>query len=164
MGRFSRLLEVSTAMAVLLLSGCASTAIPEQGISETDLIAMRGKPAFTSQNGDVKTLEWTAANSNQYTYMAKIGPDGKMFSYEQVLTVERFSTLKPGVSTKDDVIKTVGHPNLFESEYLRLSDSEVWTYRYKESGVWDSMMHIHFDHNGVITRLENGLDPLYLRE
>ncbi len=164
MKRFSRILGASSALAVLLLAGCSTLAIPEQGTSETDLISMRGTPTYTSQDGGIKTLEWTASNSNQYTYMAKVGPDGKMISFDQVLTVERFATLKPGVSTKDDVIKVVGHPNKFESEYLKLSDSEVWTYRYKESGVWDSLMHIHFDHNGLITRLENGLDPLYLRE
>ncbi len=162
--RISRTLIVGTVLSASLLSGCTSIKYPELGISETELVSIRGKPFHEMQDGNVRILEWTASNSNQYTYMAKIGPDGKLLSYEQVLTVAKFSTLKPGISTKEDVLKTVGHPNLFESEYLPLVDSEVWTYRYKESGVWDSMMHIHFDHNGIVKRLENGLDPLYLKE
>lgn len=162
--RLSRALIATTALSTLLLSGCAMFQAPQPGISETELIAMRGEPSHTIQDGDIRILEWAANNSNQYTYMATFGPDGRMQKYEQVLTVENFSSLKPGISTKEDVIRTVGHPNRFESEYLALSDSEVWTYRYKESGAWDSMMHIHFDRNGIVKRLENGLDPLYIRD
>ena len=87
-----------------------------------------------------------------------------MAESEEELTVEKFHSLKPGISTKYDVLRTVGHPNRMESEYLPLADSDVWSYRYKESGVWDSMMHIHFGPDGIVKKLENGLDPLYLRE
>ena len=126
---------IAAVLSATLLLGCASMQRPEPGISEAELIAMRGEPSHTIQDGDIRILEWAAANSNQYTYMATFGPDGRMKNYEQVLTVEKFSTLKPGVSTKEDVIRTVGHPNRFESEYLPRVNSEVWTYRYKESGV-----------------------------
>ncbi len=162
--RVSRILIVTAALSVSLLSGCASFQRPQPGISEAEVIALRGKPVYEMQDGDIRLLEWPANNSNQYSYMAKIGQDGKLISFEQVLTVENFSALKPGISTKEDVLKKVGHPNRFESEYLPLVDSEVWTYRYKESGAWDSMMHIHFDRNGIVKRLENGLDPLYIRD
>lgn len=155
---------IAAALSAALLSGCASFQCPQPGISEAELIAMRGSPTHEMQDGNIRILEWSANNSHQYTYMAKIGPDGKLVSYEQVLTVKKFSSLKPEVSTKEDVLKTVGHPNPLESEYLPLVDSEVWTYRYKENGAWDSMMHIHFDHNGVVKRLENGMDPLYIRD
>ncbi len=164
MKRIPRILMAAAALSTLLLSGCASMQRPQAGITEAELIDMRGKPAYEMADGDIRILEWTANNSNQYTYMAKIAPDGKMLSFEQVLTVEKFATIKPEVSTKEDVIKAVGHPNKFESDYLPLVDEDVWTYRYKESGIWDSMMHIHFGPNGVVKRLENGLDPLYLRE
>ena len=155
---------IATVLSAFILSGCASFQTPQPGISEAEVTAMRGEPSHTIQDGDTRILEWAADNSNQYTYMATFGSDGRMKKYEQVLTVEKFSTLKPGISTKEDVIRTVGHPNRFESEYLLRVDSEVWTYRYKESGVWDSMMHIHFGPDGVVKKLENGLDPLYLRE
>ncbi len=156
--------RISLVCLALLVSGCTTFQKPYPGMQETELLTIRGKPDAEYREGNIRTLEWTASNSNQYTYMAKIGPDGKLLSYEQVLTVAKFSTLKPGISTKEDVLKTVGHPNLFESEYLPLVDSDVWSYRYKENGVWDSMMSIHFDLNGVVKRLENGMDPLYIRD
>jgi hypothetical protein len=43
--------------------------------------------------------------------------------------------------------------------YLRLSDLEVWSYPYKEAGVWDSIMSVHFDRNGILQRMQNGPDP-----
>ncbi len=137
---------------------------PQPGISEAELISMRGKPDFEQQVNGYRLLEWSGNNSSQYTYMATIAPDGTMVNYEQVLTVEKFYSLKPGRSTKQDVLRTVGHPDPFETDYLPLSGYEVWSYRYKESGVWNSMMHIHFDSQGVVRRLENGMDPLYLRD
>ena len=157
MRKVSRTL-IAVALSASLLSGCASMQFPQPGSSEAEVIAICGKPFHEMRDGDIHILEWTANNYNQYTYMAKIGPDGKLVSFEQVLTVEKFSTLKPGVSTKADVLKTVGHPNPFESEFLPLTGTEVWTYRYRENGVWDSMMHIHFNPDGTVKRLENGLD------
>jgi hypothetical protein len=89
--------------------------------------------------------------------MARIDSSGKLISYEQVLTNQKFATLKPGIATKEDVLHTVGAPS--ETSYLPLSQLEVWSYPYKESGVWDSMMHVHFDKSGIVRRLESGPDP-----
>ncbi len=149
---------------VLSCQGCSSFQKPYPGMMESELIGIRGKPNAEYLDGDIRTLEWTAPDTGQYTYMAKIAPDGRMISDEQVLTVEKFLSLKPGISTKYDVLRTVGHPNRFESEFLALSGSEVWCYRYKEEGVWNSMMSIHFNRQGVVKRLENGMDPLYVRD
>jgi len=62
-------------------------------------------------------------------------------------------------STKADVLRTVGTPS--ETSWLSLPQLEVWSYRYKENGVWNSMMHIHFDRAGIVRKMENGRDPLY---
>ena len=94
--------------------------------------------------------------------MAKIGPDGRLISYEQVLTREKFDTIQIDHFSKNDVLKTVGHPT--ETDYLPLVDREVWAYRYKEDGIWNSMMYIYFDSQGIVRRMENGQDPMYLRK
>jgi hypothetical protein len=97
----------------------------------------------------------------QFTWMAHIGPDGRLVKYEQVLTGEKFATIKIDKATKDDVLRTIGRPT--ETSYLPLRDYEVWSYRYKESGVWNSMMHVHFDRAGVVRLMQNGPDPMYER-
>jgi hypothetical protein len=45
--------------------------------------------------------------------------------------------------------------------YLSLRGLEVWSYRYKQSGVWNSMMHIHFSKDGIVREMQSGPDPLY---
>ncbi|MDB5909684.1 MAG: hypothetical protein JWP34_3798, partial [Massilia sp.] len=67
--------------------------------------------------------------------------------------------IKVGSATHEDVLHTIGHPA--EKSYLPLRDFEVWSYRYKESGVWNSMMHVHFDRNGIVRMMQNGPDPMY---
>jgi outer membrane protein assembly factor BamE (lipoprotein component of BamABCDE complex) len=89
--------------------------------------------------------------------MARIGPDGKVTSFEQVLNMQKFAAIKVGESTKNEVLHTIGTPS--ETSYLSLSDLEVWTYPYKENDVWNSLMHVHFDKSGVVRKMMNGPDP-----
>jgi len=56
-------------------------------------------------------------------------------------------------------LRTIGHPA--ETSYLPLRDLEVWSYRYKEAGVWNSIMHVHFDRNGIVRMMLNGPDPMF---
>jgi hypothetical protein len=54
------------------------------------------------------------------------------------------------------VLHTLGRPA--ETSYLSRQKLEVWSYRYKESGVWNSMMHVHFDDDGIVRMMQNGPD------
>lgn len=63
-----------------------------------------------------------------------------------------------GVASKTDVLHAIGRPA--ERSWLRLPDLEVWSYRYKENNVWNSMMHVHFDRAGVLKMMQNGPDPM----
>ncbi len=147
----------------LVLTGCASiftTPSPDTPVEE--VIALKGQPDAEYREGDTRLLEWSVGPWAQYAYMARIGPDGRLISYEQVLTREKFGTIQLNRSTKNDVLKTVGHPT--ETDFLPLIDREVWAYRYKEEGIWNSMMYIYFDKQGIVRRMENGLDPMYLRD
>lgn len=127
------------------------------GDPESAVLSKLGAPTHQYQDGKNRLLEYMHGPFGQRTYMARIGPDGRLVSYEQVLTIEKFATLKPGSATKDDVLRTIGAPS--ETMYLRLSDLEVWSYPYKEAGVWDSIMSVHFDRSGVLQRMQNGPDP-----
>jgi hypothetical protein len=91
--------------------------------------------------------------------MAKFGPDRRLQSYQQVLTGEKFATLKIDRATKADVLRTIGRPA--ERSRVALHNYEVWSYRYKENGVWNSMMHVHFDEQGIVRLMQNGPDPMY---
>ncbi|MCZ4065055.1 hypothetical protein NB636_00185 [Oxalobacter aliiformigenes] len=147
-----------------MLTGCASMFGPPltPGMPVQQVIARNGPPAIEYPDGDTKVLEWPVSEWSQYAYMARIGPDGKLISYENVRTREKFATIKVNQFNKNDVLRTIGHPT--ETEYFPLKKQEAWSYRYKEEGIWNSMMHIYFDSSGIVRGMENGQDPLYLRD
>lgn len=160
--RFLPKLLPAVLLPVCLLSGCAMFQTPQPGISESELIVMRGQPDRVYQEGDHRRLEWSASQMGQYAYMAEIDADGRMISFEQVLTDERFASLRPSKSTMADVIRTVGR--VHEMNRRTFDDGETWSYRYKEHGVWDAMVTIYFDRNGVVEAVGNHMDPLLLRD
>lgn len=126
------------------------------GEPESQVISKLGSPTNSYQNGEFRLLEYKTGPWGQRTYMARIGPDGKLVSYEQVLTDAKFAGIAVGKASKEDVLRQVGSPS--ETSYLSLKDLEVWSYPYKESDTWNSVMHIHFDRRGVVHSLLNTQD------
>ncbi|MDC8756056.1 hypothetical protein [Janthinobacterium fluminis] len=151
----------SATLALLLgVAGCAGFGGPPPMLGETRAAveAKKGRPTAVYPAGQDAMLEYATGPFGQFTYMARIGPDGLLKSYEQVLTGEKFATIKIGVANKQDVLRSIGRPA--ETSFLPRQQLEVWSYRYKESGVWDSMMHVHFDRQGIVQMMMNGPDPL----
>jgi hypothetical protein len=146
---------------VLALTACAGMGGPPPmpGDSMETVKLKLGPPTAWYSAGPEQLLEYATGPMGQSTWMAHIGADGRLTSYEQVLTGEKFATIKVGTATHEDVLRAIGRPA--EKSYLPLRDFEVWSYRYKESGVWNSMMHVHFDRNGVVQMMQNGPDPMY---
>ncbi|GGI53020.1 outer membrane protein assembly factor BamE domain-containing protein [Oxalicibacterium solurbis] len=150
--------------ALLFLSGCAVfqpvTLTP--GETEAEVVSKLGRPTARMPDGNGFVLEYNRNPWGQATDMARFDSAGRLISYEQVLTVEKFATLKPGIATKTDVLRTIGHPS--ETTYLSRQQLEVWTYPYKEYDTWNSLMHVHFDNNGIVNKMENGQDLRFDRD
>ncbi len=149
------LLPMFAALTMLSMLGCASVP-PTVGEPISAVEAKLGKPTAVYSKLDETRLEYATGPFGQFTYMATIGPDGRLTSYEQVLTGKKYATITVGQATKQDVLYTLGRPA--ETSYLSRQQLEVWSYRYKESGVWNSMMHVHFDDGGVVRMMQNGPD------
>jgi hypothetical protein len=141
--------------------GCATLfpASVNVGDTETDLLAKRGQPTRRYQDGKDMLLEYMHGPMGQVTYMARLNPSGKVISFEQVLTTQKFATIKVGETTKNEVLRIIGTPS--ETSYLPLKDLEVWSYPYKESNVWNSIMHVHIDRAGIVRQMLNAPDPRY---
>lgn len=154
----------SLLLSALLVSAC-SVLTPTQlrsGETEAEVLAKLGRPTARIPDGNGYLLEYSRNPWGQAIDMARFGHDGRLISYEQVLTTEKFATIKPGTSNKTDVLRTVGHPS--QTSYLPRQQLEVWTYPYKENGVWNSLMHIHFDNDGIVRKMENGQDLRFDRD
>jgi hypothetical protein len=158
-GEMKNLIKPTILSVALILAGCAGFGGPPllPGEAEGAVRARLGNPTDIYTAGNEKVLEYATGPAGQYTYMARIGPDGRLKSYEQVLTDEKFAAIKIDGATKQDVLLAVGRPA--ETSYLSRQDLEVWSYRYKQSGVWDAMMHVQFDRNGIVRKMESGPDP-----
>jgi outer membrane protein assembly factor BamE (lipoprotein component of BamABCDE complex) len=156
-----KMIKIATLAGALLAAGCATLGRtpPLVGDSAEAVQARMGRPTAVYAAPDGQVLEYASGPMGQFTWMARIGPDGRMRSFEQVLTGEKFATIKPGATTKEQVLRTIGRPA--EVSRVAMRDFEVWSYRYKESGVWNSMMHVHFDRAGVVQLMQNGPDPMY---
>jgi len=154
--------KASLAALALSLGACAPLfrAPPPLGSPLPEVQAQLGTPRAVYRLPDgSQVLEYAGQPMGQFQHMATIGPDGRLVSYEQVLTGEKFATVKIGKWTKEDILRTFGHPA--ETSRVGFRDYEVWSYRYKEAGVWNSMMHVHFDQQGIVQQLINGPDPMY---
>ena len=147
--------------AALLLSGCAGMLreAPNPGDPQDVVQAKLGAPTAVYADANGRTLEYATGPMGQNTWMARLGPDGRLQSYEQVLTSEKFATIKIDAATREEVLRTLGRPA--ERSQVAMRDYEVWSYRYKEAGVWNSLMHVHFDAQGVVRQMMNGPDPMY---
>ncbi len=155
-----RLLAIITSF--LLLAACASLGAPPPAPGEpvAAVVARLGQPdAVHALPDGGQRLEYSLQPLGQYAWMATFGPDGRLRAWEQVLDGGTFATILPDRTTKPEVLRTLGHPA--EVSTLPLRDLEVWSYRYKEAGVWNSMMHVHFDRQGVVRQMLNGPDPMY---
>ncbi len=161
--RLARLRRTGWAILLALaLTGCATTPPLYPGDTESVVLAKLGQPAARYRVGNEQWLEYPTGPFGQRTWFARISSEGKLTQYEQVLTSEKFATINVDQANKDEVLRTIGHPA--ETSYLSLPKLEVWSYRYKEAGVWNSMMHVHFDKDGIVRKMQNGPDPAYDRE
>jgi hypothetical protein len=145
----------------LPLAGCTvfSGQPVDVGTPEADLIARLGTPTARYPVASGHLLEYRRGPWGQQTYMARIGTDGRLQSYEQVLTLQKFGSIRIDHDNKEDVLRTIGAPS--ETTYFSRVQREVWSYPYKESGVWNSLMSVYFDNAGIVRKLENGPDPKF---
>ncbi|MES2830862.1 MAG: outer membrane protein assembly factor BamE [Pseudomonadota bacterium] len=149
---------VLLAIGTTLLSGCAGFGSPALvlGEPESAVVAKLGRPTHVIEDGDARILEYMTGPFGQTTHLAKITSDGRLASYEQVLTTQKFAQIVIGGSTKPDVLRLIGTPS--QTSYLDLPKLEVWSYPYWENPVSDSIMHVHFDRAGIVQKLLNGPD------
>jgi len=150
--------SVTCAILALSLAGCAQFGRPppQPGDSREAVLARLGQPTNVYPDGADTLLEYAYGPMGQYTWMARLGPDGRLRSYEQVLTSARFGSVKVGQDTKQTILRSFGRP--MQVTHYASVDGDVWLYRYKEQDVWNSVMSVEFNRQGVVQAMVNGPD------
>jgi hypothetical protein len=146
----------------LALTACAPLVrkAPPPGAPLAEVTARLGQPnAVYPEPGGGQVLEYRGQPMGQFQHMARIGPDGRLLSYEQVLTNENFEKIEIGSWSKDDVLRHFGRPAEVMPD--RLEEGEIWSYRYKDKGLWNSFMNVTFNRRGAVLRTGTTADPLF---
>ena len=153
-------LAAALVLAALSLSACAALRTPPPaGAPVAEVTAALGQPdaSYPEPDGG-QVLEYRGQPMGQYNPLAHIGADGRLVAYEQALTSENFAKVQPARWTKDDVLRSFGRPAEMSPD--RVAGGEVWSYRYKQDGVWPAYMNVYFNGRGEVRRTDNTPDPV----
>ncbi|ARP92523.1 hypothetical protein CAL14_05185 [Bordetella genomosp. 9] len=149
------------------LAGCADMAArtpPNTPLSQ--VVAEYGRPNFTCPlPGGGQRVIWTQQPLGQYAWGGNVGPDGRIDRVVPILTDAHFAILSEGVWTPDRVRCEFGPPAIIDEVGLPSVRQVVWSYRYRENDVWNSLMYVYMGRNGDrVTRHHPGPDPMYDQE
>ena len=141
--------------SALLVSGCAgySGSNLKPGVSTLpEVHATMGKPAMTWKNPDgSQQLAYPRGPAGTQTFMAHVGPDGKLRRIEKVLDLEHFSRIRAGMS-KDEVLRVLGPPGSEWTEYYSRRNELAWSWLF--CNVWsvEEFFDVMFDATTGIVR------------
>ena len=152
----------AASIALASLAACANMAEVPPGTPLSQVQAQFGAPNFEcpQANGGRRVI-WTQQPMGQYAWGANVGPDERVDRVMPLLTDAHFKVLETGDWGPDRVRCEFGPPARIDQAGLGEKREVVWSYRYKEAGVWNSLMHVHFDQAGVVRMMQNGPDPMF---
>lgn len=150
-------------IAFSLLGACANmTAIPA-GSPLAQVEAKYGAPNYscTAPNGS-RRLIWTGQPLGQFAWGTHVDNAGNIDRVVSLLTDEHFRLLATGTWTQENVRCEFGPPAEISTVGLPSSTQLVWSYRYRQNGVWNSLMYVYFGGDrSQVTRFHPGPDPMY---
>jgi hypothetical protein len=149
-----------TCFTVLMLAGCVQPWQQFQaGQDQSTIIARLGPPreSYDLPNGG-RRLMWPTQPMGTTTVAADIDASGKIVNVRQVLQISEFNRAEIGRWTRNDVLINFGRP--VETAFFRLSQREVWSYRYVENNITPLLFNFSFDTSGVLRETSRTPDPL----
>jgi len=130
----------------LLLAACAGVADLRPGESGiADVQRALGDPQMRWQDdGGTTHLAYPRGPEGLKTFIARIGPDGRLQSVENVLDEQHFAAVKPGMG-KEQVLQLLGPPQPRRTMYFEARDELAWEWRYCDSGNGEARFSVLFD-------------------
>lgn len=154
------------AFSIGLLAGCTTMADMPAGTPLHQVVAKYGQPNYScpAANGGERMI-WSMQPMGQYAWGTNVDSAGNTDSIQPLLTDEHFRLLASGVWTPEQVRCEFGPPANIDSVGLPSSSQIVWTYRYRQSHTWNSLMYVYFGSDGSkVTRFHPGPDPMFDRD
>jgi hypothetical protein len=163
-GKFSAGIRGLLVFSVLLVSACAgySGSNLKPGVSTLpEVIASMGQPAMVWKNPDgSEQLAYPRGPAGTQTFMAFVGPDGRLQRIEQVLDMAHFGRVQAGMS-KDEVLRVLGPSGTIWTEYYSSTNELAWSWLFCNSWNVQEFFDVMFDASTGIVRT-TGLRPQFL--
>lgn len=160
MSRLAAAALVLATFVLAALAGCAYSPARVQVGEDAAAVRQRvGAPAEMVATPEGERWVYPTGPLGQFTYAVDIGSNGRVAAVRQLLTDEHFNTIRRGEWDKKRVHENFGPPA--EQSVIARRNREVWSYRYKQDGVWNSLMHVYFGPRGTVEDYHPGPDPLF---
>lgn len=134
--------------SALLIAGCAgySGSNLKPGVSTLpEVVASMGEPAMVWKNPDgSEQLAYPRGPAGTQTYMAYVGPDGKLQRIENVLDTAHFAKIQAGMS-KDEVLRVLGPPGPLWTQTYSRSNTLAWSWLFCDSASLQEFFDVMFD-------------------
>ena len=132
----------------LLASGCANLTSIAPGTSAAAVQASSGKPSRVwPETGGGASWEYPYGPGGRYTYMVRVGPDGRVTGVDQVLGWDTFMRITPGMP-EQEVEHLLGRP--YSKMTFPLTGQTAWAWRFVET-VWYRCFLAYIGPDGKLT-------------
>jgi hypothetical protein len=141
--------------SALLIAACASYSGSnlKPGVSTLpEVVASMGEPAMVWKNPDgSQQLAYPRGPAGTQTFMAYVGPDGKLQRIEGVLDMAHFARIQAGMS-KEEVLRVLGPPGPLWTQTYSRSNTLAWSWLFCDSASLQNLFDVMFDATTGVVR------------
>ena len=141
--------------SALLIAACASYSGSnlKPGVSTLpEVVASMGEPAMVWKNPDgSQQLAYPRGPAGTQTFMAYVGPDGKLQRIEGVLDMAHFARIQAGMS-KEEVLRVLGPPGPLWTQTYSRSNTLAWSWLFCDSSSLQNFFDVMFDATTGVVR------------
>ena len=134
--------------SALLIAACTSYSGSnlKPGVSTLpEVVASMGEPAMVWKNPDgSQQLAYPRGPAGTQTFMAYVGPDGKLQRIEGVLDLAHFARIQAGMS-KDQVLRILGPSGSQWTQFYSRSNQLAWSWLFCNDWNAQEFFDVMFD-------------------
>jgi hypothetical protein len=144
--------------------GCTTLNDIKPGTPVTDVESKFGRPSTTCVlPNNERRMVWSQQPMGHYAWGTVVRADGQVGPMTQVLADNVFEKLGQGTWTPEQVACEFGPPMEIQKVGMPWDLQVVWSYRYRQNGVWYSLMYVFFGTDGKqVTKFFPGPDPMFM--
>lgn len=133
------------------------------GTPYTQVVARYGRPDLLCPlAGGGQRAVWTSQPMGHYAWGTDVDAEGRIGHMQALLTDQHFRSKLVIGWTSGQVRCEFGPPAIIDGTGLPGRTAVVWSYRYLQDGVWNSLMYVYMGPNGDhVTSHNPGPDPAY---